>query len=377
MEATLFTSLVMGETSVTLLLTPDPERRAPALAHALGFAISHLDEDLPELVRQRLGPLRDSFTALGDGATDERSALERLARSCRATIPGARLVLRRRVPVGQRAPHWPLALHSGAPSEAGSGIWPFDHELMALLLDRRRVVLREATSVERADADAAWLASHGLAVRRGAHHRVFASMHEDRLEEAIERHERSRAKDEGFRDSARWMGEALGYPPCCVETFVRARTRDDVTLAAELLPALGCAPATPLTLWLDGALALISHAPCSLECEPTRELAAAVLGELERRTPGFEGRWTSRARRLHVLDPSGRCFALDADGDLGSDGRLWVRGALELSPPKGDDLSSVCLPAADLEGEVRVERGWLVAPARPGWRGTLVADHRG
>jgi hypothetical protein len=384
MKSTVFATLRVGDASVLIALVPDPEGRERAMTRALGYAISHLTIEPPEPIRRGLGALGRTLGALGDGETDERTALERIARACAAAIPGARLVAQRRLPVDQRAPRWPCALRSGAPSEEGHRIWPYDAELAGLLIGRRRLLLREALDPSLADADARWLAEHGVAVRRigpeptGGPQRIFGSLDAAFLEEAVAQHTAACSDLEGWAAAARWMGEALGYPRCCVDVFTRVRRRDDVTLFVERIPPLPHPPAPPLTVWLDGAIALVSHAPCSLGCAASRGLAAALLAELDRRSPGFAERWRTIAARLHAVTADGRTFALAAEGDLVTDGAARVRGAIELTPPEGRDLAGVVRPARELAGaELRVERGLLVAPAVDGWTATFVADHRG
>lgn len=380
MSFSVYATLAIGEARVMMKLVPDPARRSRALAHALGFAISHLDADPAEPVRSRIDALKRALGGLDAAPADERVALPRIARAMSAAIPGARLVVRRRLPVDQRTPVWPVTMRSGAPAEAGRFIWPYDAELAGLLIGRRKLILRESMTLALAEADAAWLSSHGIAVRhadaRGPH-RLFASTDAAILDEAAARHAAACAGDEGFREAARWMGAALGYPSCCVESFVRVRMRDDLTLFAELLPPLPHAPMSPLVGWLDGAVALLSYAPCSPECAPSRALAEALIDEIERRSPGFSSRWRALARRVHALTADGRCFAIAAEGDLVEGGALRVIDAVRLTPPEGADLSRLVTPAGNLTGrELRVERGLLVAPELPGWVATLVADHR-
>ena len=384
MTSSVLATLEANGASLLLTLVPDPERRAPAMARAMGYAISHVGTDPPAALRDRFGALARSLASLGDAAAGEGDALPRIARACRAAIPGARLVVKRRFPSNQRAPQWPVTMRSGAPTEAGRGVWPFDAELAGLRIGRRTLLLREALTLAGAEADAAWLRSQGVATRVVASEdplgsqRIYGAFDRATLDVAAARHADACRVHDGWADAARWMGEALGYPRCCVERFAAARKRDDVTMFLDLLPPLPHGPASPLSVWLDGALALVSHAPCSLECAATLDLAAAVLAEIERGSPGFEGRWRSLAARVHALDEAGRAFAIDASGDLGATGALRVIDAVELRPPAGADLSEIVAPAIALAGaELRLDRGILVAPSAPGWTAALVADHRG
>lgn len=333
-----------------LKLTQDTEGRAPALARGLGHTLAYLERPLPEALRGPVLDLGRAFGGLGGRPTptgEAIAALERLARAGGATVR-----VHRAVPVGFRAPHWPVSLRSGAP-RAGS-LWPYDAELAGFALGRRRLTLREGLDEARAAADAAWLERRGLVTRRvGA--TLVGAADAATLDEAESLLPRVGARGEEGRDAERRLGGALGYPGCCVEAFVRLADRDDASLFAALLPA----PPRPLPargVWLSGAVTLISHAPCAPDCAATLALAAAVLAELERRHPGFAARWEELARRVHVLDARGRCLALRL-----RDGR--VVEATELVPA---DPPDVARPAPDVVG--------VALEALPG-RAVLVADH--
>lgn len=413
---------VSGE-GVALAFVPDPEARAPAMARALGYAITHVGTDPPESLRRHFSSLTRALASLGDAPAPESDALPRIARACRSAIPGARLIVRRRFPADQRAPLWPATLRSGAPREPGHDLWPYDAELAGLLIGRRKLLLRESLTLADAESDAAWLASHGVATRivgtassrrsedsdrvpggakgaepattsdanakeddaapppsasSGGTQRVYASLDRSILEDAPAIHQDACRVHDGWAGAARFMGDALGYPRCCVETFSRARKRDDVTMFLDLLPPLPHPPAPPYSLWLDGALALISHAPCSLECPATLDLATSVLAELDRQTPGFASRWRALAARVHAMTAEGRVFAIAAEGDLAKTGVLRVLEAVELRPPTSGDLSTILAPFEPLTGaDLHLDRGYLTAPGFPDWTAALVADHRG
>jgi hypothetical protein len=176
----------------------------------------------------------------------------------------------------------------------------------------------------------------------------------------------------GSRDAAAWLGRELGYPACCVERFVALRAHDDLSLVSELLPPPGTAPASPLTQWLTQPLALVSYAPCSLDCDATVTLAAALLDALERRAPGFARAWESLARRVHVVDSEGRCLALDIDGALEPGG--VIRHATELCVPSGPEPIGIARDVAPLVGtRVALASGVLVGE---GLHSVAIADHR-
>ncbi|MCC6217609.1 MAG: hypothetical protein IT376_22310 [Polyangiaceae bacterium] len=202
-------------------------------------------------------------------------------------------------------PRWSARARSGAP--ATGAIWPFDPELAQLELGLRDLVKREAGDDEDRRVARAWLSARGLALAElGAV--IFAARDATTLALALE------AERAGDRDplAVRWLGARLGYPPCCTERYLAIPIRDDAGLFDALLPAPGH-PAPPESLWLVGALGLISHAPCSLECEDTLRLGRATLAALDARYAGFASVWRGLASRLHTLDADGRvsCTATD------------------------------------------------------------------
>ena len=92
--------------------------------------------------------------------------------------------------------------------------------------------------------------------------------------------------------------------PSCWATWPATRKPSNIT---------GAPASTPLNLWLNGALALISHAPCAPDCTATERLAGKILTALGRDHPGFEAIWLDHASRFHVLDVAGRSWALAVD----------------------------------------------------------------
>jgi hypothetical protein len=271
----------------------------------------------------------------------ETTAIDALRGAIDDALSGATLHVKRRLDVEQRVPRWPLRMRSGAPDPSRGRLWPFDAETTSMHLGARRLVLREWLDEAAGEADARWLEENGLLVERVRDRResgplaLFAARDAKTIAQAREVHRAACTPGAEWQDAARWMGDALGYPRCCVESFVRARMRDDVAMFADLLPPTDDPPSSPRAGWLVGATTPISHAPCSSSCAPTLALASSTLAAIDRRYPGFLRLWEQIARRVHAIDGRGRCFALEVSGAL--DGRARVAHAIELVPPSDDD----------------------------------------
>ena len=176
----------------------------------------------------------------------------------------------------------------------------------------------------------------------------------------------------GASAAALEMGELLGYPNCCVKRFARIAGQNDTTLAWALLPGVPCAPASPLTQWLQPGLWLLSHFPCDLNCAASIALGQRLLDAVEAKERGFAARWRSLAARVQVVDQRGNRLALAVDGPLEVGGRVTAADVLASGGPDPDAITR----AQSLVGrEVRVNSGGLVI-AECGWYAPYVADHR-
>ena len=283
-----------------------------------------------------------------------------------------------------RLPRWPSTLRTGVPRGEARSIWPFDAELTGLEIGKRRIVKREAFDEPAALADIAWLEENGVIVRRANAppgddgRRVhFGGFDPKEIDAAVELEDRLRRQDGSSTDAAAWFGDALGYPPCCVERFTSLTSRDDETLVRELLPRLPAEPASPLSVWLT-PLALVSHAPCELGCRSTLDLAGALLDELDRRFSGFRERWTHLAQRVHVLDSATRSLAVLLAGDLSETAPARIDRATEIRIPSRSDLSDMVRRAPELEGiAISLTDGEPTLGEGPDARRVIAADHRG
>lgn len=113
-------------------------------------------------------------------------------------------------------------------------------------------------------------------------------VHVGRTEQAAARAaELERAMMTGWR---RWLrtvsierafGEALGYPPCCTEAFLKVRTLPNEVIRFH---ALARTPDTAAALLNDAdeTQSIISHFVCRYDCSASLRYAEAVLAELGR-----------------------------------------------------------------------------------------------
>lgn len=79
----------------------------------------------------------------------------------------------------------------------------------------------------------------------------------------------------------RALGVALGYPPCCTDTFLKIRSLPPDTIRFQAL-ARTAGPAAAALNDIDDAQAVVSHLVCRYDCDPSRRYAEALLAELGR-----------------------------------------------------------------------------------------------
>ncbi len=349
--ATTHVRLRRDDDVVTLRLFDDPRHERRVFRRAGAIGITHVEPTVPPRLLGAIGALQRHLEARPDrldGAFED-AHLELL----RATFDD------------QRIPHWPPSMRSGP---AGPHPWSYDAELEGFTLGLRALIRREwlASDPARAD-DERWLAAHGLRTRavpaEGARLIVLAANDDATLDEAVALEALVERPSPGWEQAASRMGALLGYPSCCVRVFVSGRARDDTSLFAERLPPPDHQALSPDLLWLNGALTLISHAPCVPACPATQALAAAVRTSLG---SALQAR-AELAARVHAITRSGRVIAIDATGSLAEG--LTVTDAIEIALDETPRLRSVAV-ARTLYREGLTLSG-LGEPC------TLFADHRG
>lgn len=367
--------LQAGDARASLVLQRDPARECRALAHVSGYALSYWDRDLPPAIR----PSLLQFASRVASQTGSVAPLSDVMETLRAGLPSTtQLTFRRRILAGQVTPRWPITLRGGPPTSLSEGLWPYDPELAGLRAGTRQLIKRDWLPPSQLRRDQAWLSDTGYrfattsAAGSDASHRVlFVARDVVTLERAVEEERALSATSDRQEAASQWFGDMLGYPECCRLAFARLRPRGDLTLMAELLPPPPTAHFSPLTQWLLGPLALISHSPCRLDCPATQTLASTLAQSLESERPGFRAHWENLTRALHLIDRDGRCILLNGPG---APGQIKVASATELKTTQSG-AGVVTQMRHDLVGQTVAMMG--DALIGPGIFATLVADHRG
>jgi hypothetical protein len=301
------------------------------------------------------------------------AAVHALASAVRAA--GGRLALRHAWPAGFNVD---LPFHLVTEARRA---WPtrVDVELLGLVLGRRQLIKREYVSRAEAERwESAW-ADEDIVARRvpivGHDDRwtLFGARDPELLDEAEERESALQRHHTPPAEAAtRWLGEALGYPTCCVQEYVRDGRRDDLYALARCIPPAPPAAARAVSLALNPLLGLISYIPCHPGCDATAELGEALHDGIAERDPDFAGRWDPLACRLHLVDHEGRRHALRADSL--DDGALRVGESLIIEL----EASGAVAVTPDASARGRVLRPFLGGVRSDcGFWGVLVADHRG
>lgn len=367
-------TLRTGDERIALRFVWDPNRQARAMAHGAGYALSYvgrLDE----------GPGKRALVAVANALkqhTSEPSLENALAAVADALPDGAGLIGVRAWMAGQKVPRWPAHLRSVQHQAAETQfLWPMDPEAAALAAGIRTLLKREGVLPGGADAEERWLRSFGLVTRQVPIPEsdaigILAAVDATTLEMAYEAEVAVRSRSANALDAAAWLGEALGYPTCCRARFVEQAQHDDLTLMTSCLPEAGeHGPAPVFTQWISGPLALVSHTPCSLECEASVEIARRALDVIESWRPGWSEAWRHLAQRVHAIDRDGRIFALQVDGSL-RDG--VVSDAVEILVATDPTDFDIVRPRLELAGApVRTTNGLMAVGTL---RATIVADHR-
>ena len=174
------------------------------------------------------------------------------------------------------------------------------------------------------------------------------------------------AAQAGLDDVA--LGRLLGYPECCIRSYVAHRQEYLLGFAPCFSAGRG-----PWPWWSNVALEpfgwiLVSHFPCTPDCVPTRHLAARHLETVRRADPWSAELLEENLRSLTVWHPAlGVLAAREALPRPGGDLRLGlvkVTGSFRALAGEGRGLH--------LRGDALLDRTGRVLA-----EGLAVADHRG
>ena len=214
---------------------------------------------------------------------------------------------------------------------AGTGVLGLDLELDALRAGRKRAVLKENVSaVDAPRLERAYRAMGLHAETTTTHGRDATDTHREGSESAIvavaisaamldEVVGRQRAlRQSGSDDDARALGEAMGYPACCVRAFLAQRERGDNTDNERQVFLRAPGAALDPLLNRMGPFPLVSHHVCSPDCAPSLALARAALESVRRKSAEAARRIEAAQRRpvlfldyRRVLDLEGRYEGAD------------------------------------------------------------------
>ena len=275
--------------------------------------------------------LRDLRASLAGASDESPSEVQVVARVSAALLDAsASHITSRWRDAAFRWPMWPEELRLGFP--AAGCLWPADFELLGLWLGTRQVVKRDALSEESKRARIAWWHASGLAVAEvdGV---LLGALNDATLNRAVAA-QRALSSDEDT--ASRYLGDALGYPPCCVDAYLSLGARDDAAMFDARLEE----PGPPENGFLIGPLAIVSHTPCHPRCEATLHLARVLLRAMDARSPGFEARWRRVATGVWGLDAKGAAWVFSGDSAV-ERAYTFQGGAHEMPGFRGESLSVV------------------------------------
>lgn len=211
---------------------------------------------------------------------------------------------------------------------AGTGVLGLDLELEALQTGRKRAMLKENVSARDAPGLVRAYRAMGLyAEIASTHDRDATDTHRAGDADAIVavatsramldellRWQRALGRERGHDDVAA-LGDAMGYPACCVSAFLAQRERGDNT-DNERRVFLRAPDATlhPL-LNRVGPFPLLSHHVCTPDCAASIALAESALESVRRRSAEAARRIEVAARRAALFLDYRRTLDLEGTFD--------------------------------------------------------------
>lgn len=207
-----------------------------------------------------------------------------------------------------------------------------DGELLGFAYGERRLLKRERLTEVRARdlAESSWL--------REAHVRRFhgerpddvtllASRDEATALRALELEGAERRSGGHRAEAICWMGDALGYPGCCVAAFAARAVHDDGAVLARLFGDAGWNRLPWTSNPFVPGHSLVTHYPCRLACPASEALALRLFAHLEARSPERADRTRALLQSPLVIFDRFCLVALEGarvEGDVVTYSRAWL-----------------------------------------------------
>lgn len=189
--------------------------------------------------------------------------------------------------------------HQQAPA---GPLWPiessaFDREALELEAGLRQLLRREVPDPNRVDQAVATLRRRGFAVAQLTsevagvgglpRHHVFAARDPAVLQAATALDRDLGGSHLQKAKAIRQFGLWFGYPPCCVEAFLRGAALDDAVLVADRAQRQADQQLPWVQNWVVVPLRLGSWLPCAPDCARSLEQMRAVASLLQQAAPGW------------------------------------------------------------------------------------------
>ena len=107
----------------------------------------------------------------------------------------------------------------------------------------------------------------------------------------------------------RVLGAALGYPPCCIETFIAIQNRSAAEIRFDAVLRTPARASALLNNIVEGR-ALVSHYVCRYDCAASIQYAGALLQELRRAAPAAADELTRALAGLVIFVRDGGALRL-------------------------------------------------------------------
>ncbi len=197
----------------------------------------------------------------------------------------------------------------------------FDNEIILLIGGKKQLVKKEPIHVRKVgrlkkiyERLGFYVETSGLYFTRehwndrnrygedGDHTELFIGTSKEIVREGIilnKIEKRARDKEER-KTAARLLGKLYGYPDCCIKHFIKLDSHNDIF--AEIIHTLKNTKGN-LNFYLNkySGYKIISHIPCSFNCEKSIEIAGFVFDNLRKDLTEEAVRVIFRFSSMHIL----------------------------------------------------------------------------